>query len=80
MKDVLTIDPTKRAHMQRNLKKRKAAGNKLSLLKRLNRYILKTLGQNQSYSYHHLNSVEALSETALGKKDERFRKGNYFIV
>lgn len=31
------------------------------------------------YEYYHLNSLESLPETELGKKDKRFQKGNWLI-
>jgi len=31
------------------------------------------------YEYYHLNSIQALPETALGLKDRRFQKGNWLV-
>lgn len=33
----------------------------------------------EQYDYYHLNSVQSLQETAIGKKDKRFQKGNIMI-
>ena len=31
------------------------------------------------YDYYHLNSIQALPETPIGKKDKRFQRGNWLI-
>jgi len=56
-----------------------AAENRPPLLERINHYMLNRMGQDESYDYSHLNSVEVLPETILGNSDKRFRKGNYLI-
>ena len=33
----------------------------------------------RSYDYYHLNTIQALPDTPLGKKDKRFQKGNWLI-
>lgn len=35
--------------------------------------------RSEEYHYYHLNSVQSLKETALGKKDKRFQKGNILV-
>jgi len=40
---------------------------------------LQSLYEHQPYDYYHLNTIEVLPETSLGKNDIRFRKGNWLI-
>jgi outer membrane protein assembly factor BamB len=35
--------------------------------------------RNETYDYYHLNTIELLPETPLGKKDSRFQEGNYLL-
>jgi hypothetical protein len=37
------------------------------------------MDEDEFYDYYHLNSIQVLSETDLGKKDKRFQKGNWLL-
>ncbi|OGW75047.1 MAG: hypothetical protein A2Z72_08150 [Omnitrophica bacterium RBG_13_46_9] len=47
--------------------------------KRLKKLINKILGWDKRYDYYHLNAVESIPDTPLGRIDKRFKKGNYLI-
>jgi hypothetical protein len=35
--------------------------------------------KKERYEYYHLNTIEVLPETELGKRDSRFKRGNYLL-
>jgi hypothetical protein len=51
---------------------------KYDLLNLIDTCIVKFISGN-TYDYYHLNTIEVLPDTLLGKKDKRFQKGNYLI-
>ncbi len=45
----------------------------------ITKLIRRSLGIATYYEYYHLNSIHLVPDTQLGRKDDRFKKGNYII-
>jgi len=50
-----------------------------SLLMNVDEFIRKKIALGAIYDYYHLNTVKVLPRNKLGKRDGRFRKGNYLV-
>ncbi len=51
----------------------------LDYLKSFSVHELGSVKEGEDYDYYHLNSIQVLPETDLGKKDKRFQKGNWLL-